>query len=185
MADYTLPYQTNDNLDYNFIAEKCEKLMTEMPAFDDRQHHMRSNETKGLNYYFQYVKKNLYLFAVIDMIPGLYEDQLTEKFGKFHDKIQVCARRHYKDRGNLTIQLTREMGRQMALLNPPRPADAKAIDLESGSYWLSNSTASTSTVDTDGGEPVVVTSGRTRMTMRRYLATEWTHFTGYMSSQYA
>jgi len=27
LADFTLPYQTNPDLDYEFIAEKCKKLV--------------------------------------------------------------------------------------------------------------------------------------------------------------
>ena len=51
-----------------------------MVDFDDKLHLMNSKENKGLVYYFQYVKKNLILIAAIDMVPGLYEEQLTEKF---------------------------------------------------------------------------------------------------------
>ena len=80
MADYTLPYQTNHDLDYEFIAQKCEKLITDMEDFDDKLHIMKSSENKGLLYYFKYVKKNLILIAAVDHIPGLYEDQHTEVF---------------------------------------------------------------------------------------------------------
>ena len=84
MADYTLPYQLNDKLDYDFIAQKCEKVIRNLEDFDDEVHQMDSRETKGLFYFFRYVKKNLWLISAIDMIPGLYEDQLKDMFVKFH-----------------------------------------------------------------------------------------------------
>ena len=87
VADYTLPYQTNHDLDYDFIAQKCEKLIAEMEDFDDKTHLMDSKEHKGLLYYFKYVKKNLILIAAIDRDSGLYEEQHTEIFEKLHDSV--------------------------------------------------------------------------------------------------
>ena len=52
--------------------------------FDPHTHQLDSNETKGLFYFFKYVKKNLYLFTVIDSLPGDYEDEIKYIFEKFH-----------------------------------------------------------------------------------------------------
>ena len=38
MADYTLPYQLNGKLDYDFIAQKCEKVIGNLEDFDDELH---------------------------------------------------------------------------------------------------------------------------------------------------
>ena len=45
-----------------------------MEEFDDKTHIMDSKETKGLFYYFKYVKKNLILIAAIDKVPGMYDE---------------------------------------------------------------------------------------------------------------
>ena len=74
MADYTLPYQKNPDLDYEFIAQKCEKLIQGIQDFDGKLHQMDAKENKTLIYFFKYVKKNLYLISAIDHIPGIYEE---------------------------------------------------------------------------------------------------------------
>ena len=73
VASYTLPYHQNPNLDYEFIKKKCEKVTRDMVEFDNDLHQMDSRETKTLFYFFRYVKKNLFLMAAIDLLPGLYE----------------------------------------------------------------------------------------------------------------
>lgn len=72
MADFTLNYQTNSNLDYDKIVNTCETLVADMTMFDDKLHHMPCPDHKGLMYYFRYVKKNLLLIAAVDVVPGLY-----------------------------------------------------------------------------------------------------------------
>lgn len=84
MAEYTLPFKYNQNLDYNFIREKCQKVMDNIIDFDPHTHQLDSKETKGLFYFFKYVKKNLFLFAAIDSLPGDYEDEIKYIFDKFH-----------------------------------------------------------------------------------------------------
>ena len=79
ISNYTLPYQKNPNLDYKFIAQKCKDIVQRLD-FDGKLHIMDSSETKRLIYYFQYIKKNLYLVAATDHLEGLYEDQCTEQF---------------------------------------------------------------------------------------------------------
>ena len=65
MADYTLPYQKNHDLDYEFIANKCENLVQGIGEFDARLHQMDSNENKTLIYYFKYVKKTCILSQLL------------------------------------------------------------------------------------------------------------------------
>ena len=72
LADFTLPYQTNHNLDYDKIVNRCNSLVAEMESFDDKLHHMPCPDHKGLMYYFKYVKKNLLLIAAVDYEAGLY-----------------------------------------------------------------------------------------------------------------
>ena len=57
IADYTLPYPSRLDLDYEFVAKKCESVVTGIDIFDDRIHQMDSQETEGLFYFFKYVKK--------------------------------------------------------------------------------------------------------------------------------
>ena len=84
MAEYTLSYQTNQELDYDFCKAKCWKLLNDIDEFDGKLHQMDSNETKRLIYFWKYVKKNLILFSVVDHVQGIYEDQCIERFEQFH-----------------------------------------------------------------------------------------------------
>ena len=74
VADYTLPYQTHHDFDYDFIAKKCETVITGMDEFDNKVHQMDSKETERLHYFFKYVKKNLILIAAMERLTHLYED---------------------------------------------------------------------------------------------------------------
>ena len=89
LAEYTLSYQTNNDLDYGFIKDRCQKFFAsmEMENYDDRRHMFEVKEQPSLLIYFRYVKKNLFLVTAIDREPGLYDDQLTEMFDKFHGKV--------------------------------------------------------------------------------------------------
>ena len=100
MAEHTLPYQSNYNLDYDFIAKKCDKVIREMLEFDGKLHQMDSSETKGLYYFFQYVKKNLIVIAAVDhaIAPGIFESQCKERFVHFHAEVEKTARKHFRDR---------------------------------------------------------------------------------------
>ena len=84
IADYTLPYPSRLDLDYEFVAKKCESVCSGIEMFDDKVHQMDSLETEDLFYFFKYVKKNLFLIAAIEMVPGLYEDQLEYRFMQMH-----------------------------------------------------------------------------------------------------
>lgn len=68
MAEYTLSYQTNQDLDYDFCKAKCLKLINDIDVFDAKLHQMDSSETKRLIYFWKYVKKNLILFSVVDHV---------------------------------------------------------------------------------------------------------------------
>jgi hypothetical protein len=68
MAEYTLSYQTNQDLDYDFCKTKCLKLINDIDEFDAKLHQMDSSETKRLIYFWKYVKKNLILFSVVDHV---------------------------------------------------------------------------------------------------------------------
>ena len=105
MADYTLPYSRMD-LDMDFIAKKCEKVCQCLDTFDDKLHQMDSKETKGLFYFFRYVKKNLFLITALEIIPGQYESQVEDQFVRFHTLIDKCARKNYKDKNKLIRCLT-------------------------------------------------------------------------------
>ena len=48
--------------------------MQTIEKFDDKTHTMDSSETNKLFYFFKYVKKNLFLIAACDHLPGIYED---------------------------------------------------------------------------------------------------------------
>ena len=113
MAEHTLQYQSNYNLDYEFIAEKCTKVIKEMEEFDGKMHQMDSRETKGLYYFFQYVKKNLIVIAAIDhaIQPGIFESQCRERFVKFHSEVEKTARKNFRNRYNLQMRLTQTMQR--------------------------------------------------------------------------
>ena len=74
MAEYTLQYQTNDNLDYNEIKDKVWKLIYDIDEFDDRLHQLDSPDTKRLFFFWKYVKKNLILFSAVDHVQGIFED---------------------------------------------------------------------------------------------------------------
>jgi hypothetical protein len=87
MADFTLPYQSNPNLDYDKIVQTCETLVVEMENFDDKLHHMPCPNHKGLMYYFRYIKKNLLLIAAVDIVPGLYQNQIQERFEELHEAV--------------------------------------------------------------------------------------------------
>ena len=63
--------------------------------FDPHTHQLDSKETKGLFYFFNYVKKNLYLFTAIDALPGDYEDEIKYIFEKFHQRTQRSAMSNY------------------------------------------------------------------------------------------
>ena len=52
-------------------------------------------------------------------MQGDYEDELKDKFMKFHEMIQECATNNFKNFGNLTRQLTIRMAEGMRTLNPP------------------------------------------------------------------
>jgi hypothetical protein len=52
-------------------------------------------------------------------MQGDYEDELKDKFMKFHDMIQECATNNFRNFGNLTRQLTIRMAEGMRTLNPP------------------------------------------------------------------
>lgn len=52
-------------------------------------------------------------------MQGDYEDELKDKFMKFHEMIQECATKNFKNFGNLTRQLTIRMAEGMRQLNPP------------------------------------------------------------------
>ena len=84
IADYTIPFQSRLELDYEFIAKKCQQVCSGIEMFDDKVHQMDSLETEGLFYFFRYVKKNLFLITAIEMVPGLYEDQLEYRFNMMH-----------------------------------------------------------------------------------------------------
>ena len=85
--------------------------------FDDKLHQMDSLETQDLFYFFKYVKKNLFLIAAIEMVPGLYEDQLEYRFLQMHQKITKCVRRNVKDYDLLTRALTIELATSMKSIN--------------------------------------------------------------------
>ena len=108
LADYTLPYQTNNDLDYDFIRQKFHNFVQKMETedYDDKLHIMDCKEHKSLLIYFKYVKKNLLLVAAIDRVPGLYDDQLTEKFEKFHSHVQGCATNYFRNFSLLTYNLS-------------------------------------------------------------------------------
>ena len=74
MAEYTLSYQTNHDLDYNAVKDKVWKLIYDIDEFDDRLHQLDSPDTKRLYYFWKYVKKNLILFSVVDHVAGIFED---------------------------------------------------------------------------------------------------------------
>lgn len=84
MASYTLPYQRNEDLDYGNIQKTCHKTVEEMIDWDNRVHQMDSQENKGLIYFFRYLKKNLFLIAALDRQCAEYEEEMKEKFVKFH-----------------------------------------------------------------------------------------------------
>ena len=52
-------------------------------------------------------------------MQGDYEDELKDKFIKFHGMIQECATSNFRNFGNLTRQLTIRMAEGMRTLNPP------------------------------------------------------------------
>ena len=87
IADYTIPYRSRLDLDYEFIAKKCQQVVNGIEMFDDKVHQMDSRETEDLFYFFKYVKKNLFLIAAIEMVPGLYEDQLEYRFMMMHTQV--------------------------------------------------------------------------------------------------
>ena len=134
MADYTLPYQKNHDLDYEFIANKCENLVQGIGEFDARLHQMDSNENKTLIYYFKYVKKNLYLISAIDHIPGIYESQCTEKFEKLHERVEKTARKEFREINNLSRCLTRCIAECMRDLNPPCKEELEGVILTNADY---------------------------------------------------
>jgi len=78
IADYALPFKKNTDLDYELIADKCQKITEGIIEFDNNVHQMDSKETKGLFYFFKYVKKNLFLIAALDQQFAFYEDELKE-----------------------------------------------------------------------------------------------------------
>ena len=80
---------------------------------------MDSLETDGLFYFFKYVKKNLFLIAAMEMVPGLYEDQLEYRFMQMHTSIQKCVRHSYKDYDKLTRSLTLQLAKSVRDINPP------------------------------------------------------------------
>ena len=47
IADYTIPYKSRLDLDYEFIAKKCQKVCNGIDMFDDKVHQMDSRETEG------------------------------------------------------------------------------------------------------------------------------------------
>ena len=61
MAEHTLPYQSNYNLDYEFIAQKCDKVIREMEEFDGKLHQRRSDLVEGAlrNAHTQGVRRHL------------------------------------------------------------------------------------------------------------------------------
>ena len=61
-----MPFKKNDDLDYDKIAEKCKSVTEGIIEFDNNVHQLDSKETKGLFYFFKYVKKNLFLIAALD-----------------------------------------------------------------------------------------------------------------------
>jgi len=118
IADYTIPYQSRLDLDHDFIAKKCQQVVNGIEMFDDKVHQMDSKETDELFYFFKYVKKNLFFIAAIEMVPGLYEDQLEYRFLMMHQQVQKCVRRNYKDFDNLTKELTLQLARSTSDINP-------------------------------------------------------------------
>ena len=86
--------------------------------FDDQLHQMPSKEHKGLVYYFRYVKKNLFLIAAVDKLPGLYDDQNKAVFEELHTEVQRCAQSNFREMGKLTYSLTVNLSENMRRLNP-------------------------------------------------------------------
>ena len=72
-----------------------------MIDWDNRVHQMDSSESKNIFYFFKYVKKNMILIAALDRQFSFYETELKDMFIKFHEPVEVCAKKHYKSLPNL------------------------------------------------------------------------------------
>lgn len=117
---------------------------------------MDSLETERLFYYFQYVKKNLFLIAAIDWIPGIYESQVQELFQEMHQQVQIEARKrvNFLDYSRLQRVLKDQIVRQMHSLNPPCPVEhlntgVSMNDLESGALLAAEDTSLTGMFETE------------------------------------
>lgn len=116
-----MPFKKNTDLDYEFIAQKCDKVVEGIIDFDNDVHQMDSQETKDLFYFFKYVKKNLFLIAAMDRQFAFYEDEMKEQFVKFHTQVQDCARRpdNFCNMHTLVNMLTLKMAESIRQINPP------------------------------------------------------------------
>lgn len=121
IAEYALPFKKNTDLDYEFIAQKCQSVVENLYEFDANVHQMDSKETKDLFYFFKYVKKNLFLIAALDRQFAFYEDELKAQFVKLHEKVQYTARRreNFSNMHTMINQLTLTMAEAMRQINPP------------------------------------------------------------------
>jgi hypothetical protein len=143
LAEYTLSYQNNWDLDYEAIQIKSEQLVQGMSVFDDRLHQTACGDVV---YYFKCLKDDMLLVAALDQVPEASEIQVQDRFEKLYTEIEKCLEEsNTRIDGNLTYILTLELNKAVREINPQTLGEIElksfSDDLESGKAVVAETTA--------------------------------------------